>query len=139
GMLVTGAGVRVVGRYPTGVHGRSLTRFDLDGRLVDQCTAAGVDFLDGTRVQAASVDGRTTRRVVGVRLGGVHDGREIRAAVTIAADGRCSTVASGLGLTRHPARPRRWAIGAYAAGVRGMTALGEMHIRPNRYIGVAPL
>src|SRR5262245_763208 len=53
GMLVTGAGVRVVGRYPTGVHGRSLTRFDLDGRLVDQCTAAGVDFLDGTRVQAA--------------------------------------------------------------------------------------
>jgi flavin-dependent dehydrogenase len=140
GMLVTGAGgVRVVGRYPTGVRGRSLTRFDLDGGLVDQCTAAGVDFLDGTRVQAASVDGRATPRVVGVRLDGSHAGREIRAAVTIAADGRCSTVASGLGLTRHPVRPRRWAIGAYATGVSGMTTLGEMHIRPGCYIGVAPL
>ena len=42
-------------------------------------------------------------------------GREspIAARVTIAADGRHSTIAFGLGLARHPPRPRRWAIGAY--------------------------
>ncbi len=34
-------------------------------------------------------------------------------AWSIAADGRRSTIAFGLGLARHPARPRRWAVGAY--------------------------
>ena len=70
-------------------------------------------------------------------------------AVTIAADGRRSTIAFGLGLARHPAHPRRWAIGAYYEGfLHGMTAetaesaegvCGEMHIRRGRYIGVAPV
>jgi flavin-dependent dehydrogenase len=64
--------------------------------------------------------------------------------VTIGADGRRSTLAFGLGLAGHPERPRRWAIGAYAEGVAegvdaGAVALGEMHIRRGRYIGVAPM
>src|SRR4029077_10537915 len=42
-----------------------------------------------------------------------------------------------LGLSRHPARPRRWAIGAYFDGVAGMTSFGEMHVRRGPYIGVA--
>jgi flavin-dependent dehydrogenase len=57
----------------------------------------------------------------------------------IAADGRRSRVALGAGLLRHPRRPRRWAIGAYFAGVAGLSPFGEMHVRPGRYIGVAPL
>ena len=74
------------------------------------------------------------------------------ARVTIAADGRHSTLAFGLGLARHPARPRRWAIGAYYEnfmptggrtgadiGVRPLSAFGEMHVRKGRYIGVAPV
>ena len=40
---------------------------------------------------------------------------------TIAADGRRSTLAFGLGLVRHPVRPRRWAIGAYLEGVEAGT------------------
>src|SRR5439155_11928092 len=92
----------------------------------------------------------------------------ISAPVTIAADGRHSTIAFGLGLARHPSSPRRWAIGAYfedfkheqsAPGsasdahrmhVRSPSELhripfgspavvGEMHIRSGRYIGVAPV
>jgi flavin-dependent dehydrogenase len=59
--------------------------------------------------------------------------------VTIAADGRRSTLAFSLGLARHPVRPRRWAIGAYYEGVAGLTARGEMHLRPGHYLGVAPL
>ena len=43
------------------------------------------------------------------------------------------------GLSRQPARPRRWAIGAYYTDVDGTTSLGEMHIRRGHYIGVAPV
>jgi flavin-dependent dehydrogenase len=59
--------------------------------------------------------------------------------VVVAADGRESRVARGAGLAFHPRWPRRWAVGAYFTGVGGMTALGEMHIRAGKYIGVAPL
>ena len=59
--------------------------------------------------------------------------------MTIAADGRRSTLAFGLGLARHPRAPRRWAIGAYFEGARGLSSLGEMHVRRGRYIGVAPV
>ena len=63
----------------------------------------------------------------------------LSAPVVIAADGRRSAVGFGLGLARHPERPRRWAVGAYFDGVSGMSTLGEMHIRSGRYVGVAPL
>jgi flavin-dependent dehydrogenase len=79
------------------------------------------------------------RTVAGVMVG--VDGRErpLRAPVTIAADGRRSTLAFSLGLARHPDSPRRWAIGAYYEGAAGLSSLGEMHVRRGRYIGVAPL
>ena len=59
--------------------------------------------------------------------------------MVIAADGRRSSIAFGLGLASHPARPRRWALGAYFEGVSGLEDRGEMHIRRGRYIGVAPV
>src|SRR5213079_532835 len=64
--------------------------------------------------------------------------------VTIAADGRRSTLAFGLGLASHPVRPRRWAVGAYmdiAGNVAGVESprFGEMHVRNDHYIGVAPV
>jgi flavin-dependent dehydrogenase len=59
--------------------------------------------------------------------------------ITIAADGRRSTIARALGLMRHPTRPRRWAYGTYATGVAGVDDYGEMHIRRGWYAGVAPL
>src|SRR5262249_19402522 len=40
----------------------------------------------------------------------------VSAPVTIAADGRHSTISFGLGLAQHPPSPRRWAIGAYFTG-----------------------
>ena len=57
----------------------------------------------------------------------------------IAADGRRSAIAFGRGLARQPARPRRWAIGAYFTGVEGLSTCGEMHVRPGHYLGVAPV
>lgn len=141
GMRVTGAGVSVEGRYPDGVHGLSLRREVLDTFLVEAAVAAGVDFRERIRAREALVrDWTDGPRVVGVACttsGGTPV--DLPARVTIAADGRRSAIAFGLGLTRHPARPRRWAIGVHAEGVRGLSSFGEMHIRAGHYIGIAPL
>jgi flavin-dependent dehydrogenase len=59
--------------------------------------------------------------------------------VLIAADGRSSRLAASLGLSRFVAKPRRWAYGAYFTGVSGMSSHGEMHIRGEGYVGIAPL
>ncbi len=137
GMRVSGArGVVVEGRYPAGVVGSALLRRHFDWMLVEDATAAGVQFEPGVAVRGALVE---SGRVTGVSLA---NGRAWRAAVTIAADGRRSTLAFGLGLAAHPRIPRRWAIGAYIddAG-RGATPdrFGEMHVRAGRYIGIAPV
>jgi flavin-dependent dehydrogenase len=148
GMLVTGeGGVAIEGRYPDDLHGRAILRRDLDWLLLQRALAAGCRFEPSLRVGGASVDTSRGTIVRGVTVGHNGSTRELRAPVTIAADGRRSTLAFGLGLARHPRRPRRWAVGAYFADValppRTMrsspNALGEMHVRRGRYIGVAPV
>lgn len=142
GMIVTGArGARVVGEYGPGVHGLAIPRRDLDAALVARAIEAGASIETGVLVQAPLVEhAKGGPRVVGLRIGtGQRDAHDVRAPITIAADGRRSRIAFQLGLTRHPAHPRRWAIGAYFDGVSGPAGFGEMHIRPGRYIGVAPL
>jgi len=139
GMRVSGyrgtKGVVVEGRYPPGLTGRALLRRDFDWMLLSDAMAAGAQFESGVVVRGAIVD---DGRVAGVDAGGRG---EIRATVTVAADGRHSTLAFGLGLASHPRRPRRWAAGAYmevpddAASRR----FGEMHVRAGRYLGIAPV
>jgi len=156
GMLVTGErGVAIEGRYPDGVVGRAIVRRDLDWLLLRGAIDAGCQFEAGVNVLGAVLaDDKAGRAVSGVTIGANGSGETLAARVTIAADGRHSTIAFGLGLARHPRRPRRWAIGAYYEnfinGVRRVSdpppdprltpgVLGEMHIRRGRYIGVAPL
>jgi flavin-dependent dehydrogenase len=141
GMRVTGpTGVSIEGRYPDGLYGRALLRRDLDWALLRQAIEAGAQFESGVAVRHAIAESSgATRRVAGVAIGVNGRSQELRAPVTIAADGRRSTLAFGLGLARHPSRPRRWAIGVYYEQVHGMSSLGEMHIRRGRYIGVAPI
>jgi flavin-dependent dehydrogenase len=145
GMEVTGErGVAIEGRYPGGLSGRAITRRDLDWLLLQQAMAAGCQFDPGVVVRRAIVDGPLDTPSVRGAVAAAG-GREspIAARVTIAADGRHSTIAFGLGLARHPPNPRRWAIGAYfeyflPGGVRRLT-VGEMHVRRDHYIGVAPV
>jgi flavin-dependent dehydrogenase len=141
GMRVTGpTGVAVEGRYPHGLFGLALKRRDLDWILIEEAIAAGVQFDPEVVVHRAVIresEGRALVAGVAVRAKG--PARELRAAVTIGADGRRSILAFGLGLAHHPAHPRRWAIGAYYENVDGMSSLGEMHVRRGRYIGLAPL
>ncbi|HEX2309867.1 MAG TPA: FAD-dependent monooxygenase [Vicinamibacterales bacterium] len=142
GMVVTGAGgERVRGEYGAGIHGVSLLRRELDWLLVRHAIGAGASFEPGVLVQEPLVEeagGR--RRVTGLRVvsrtGASHD---LRAGLTIAADGRRSRLAFHLGLAKHPERPRRWAIGGYFDDVACPDGVGEMHIRCGRYIGVAPV
>ena len=139
GMIVTGTGnISVAGLYPDGLQGRAMLRRELDWSLLQQATAAGALFEPCTGVRRAIVDAGVVSGVV------VNDDRTIRAGVVIAADGRRSTLAFGLGLARHPDHPRRWAIGAYFEGVSFENVgerppFGEMHVRLGAYIGVAPV
>ncbi len=141
GMIVTGeGGVQVEARYPRGVRGRLIGRAEFDSWLLEQAVAAGVWFEERTRVTGALFAADGDSRVCGLRVER-PDGRSalVHAPVTIAADGRRSTLAFSLGLARHPPRPRRWAVGAYFEGVSGMSSFGEMHIRRGHYIGIAAL
>jgi menaquinone-9 beta-reductase len=137
GMIVTGpGGARVIGEYGGGARGAAIARNDLDVLLLDEAVRAGAQFETGVVVRAPllAADGS---RLVGVRVAGGGDQCDLRARVVIAADGRHSRLAFNLGLARYPARPRRWAFGAYYDGVDGVSTLGEMHIRADGYIGVA--
>lgn len=142
GMVVTDdRGVRVEGRYGAGIEGRSVRRFELDAALMSAAAAAGARVEEGTLVLGPVVQASGARRIVrGVTIRAKSGGAtRITAPIVIAADGRHSRIARALSLQRHPARPRRWAVGAYFDGVTGMTDCGEMHVRPGRYIGVAPV
>jgi len=152
GMFLSGErGVVVEGRYPRGRFGRALLRRDLDSIVLERAIAAGCAFDAGVVVRGARIaETRGTRTVTGVSVGVRGAEQTIDAPVTIAADGRRSTIVFGLGLARHPERPRRWAIGAYFQPAvnpqltRTYPAVnpqhfGEMHVRRNCYIGVAPV
>lgn len=139
GMTVTGPGaVQVTAEYPHGLRGAAISRRDLDLILLNAAMKAGASFDCGTSAIAPvmSDDGS---RVVGVtaKVGDCH--RSLRARVVVAADGRGSRLASAFQLSRLAHTPQRWAYGAYFTDVEGMTPHGEMHLRGNGYIGVAPL
>ena len=142
GMLLTGpGGVRVRGRYRHALAGRAITRRVFDAWLLGEARAAGVEVDEGVAVNGL-LDGieRGTRVARGVTLR-ARDGHSLRhdARLVIAADGRRSALAFGRSLARQPLRPRRWAIGGYFTDVGEITSLGEMHVRQNGYLGVAPL
>jgi flavin-dependent dehydrogenase len=141
GMLVTGdSGIRCVGRYASGARGIALRRATLDAALLDAAVRAGAVFEERVLVRDPIVDSGRVRGVVVAGPNGMS--RTLASAMVIAADGGSSRLARALGLSRHAARPRRWAVGAYFEDVSGFAdgaRLGEMHVRPGRYVGVAPM
>ncbi len=144
GMIITGLhGRRVEARYPGQQVGLALTRTQLDAWLLDAAIAAGARFEPGLIARRPLIDESSGRPLVrGLSLdrrGSTGESIRMPATMTIAADGRHSTLARSLGLAATPDRPRRWAFGVYATGVEGITDLGEMHVRANYYYGVAPL
>jgi flavin-dependent dehydrogenase len=161
GMAVKGRGdvrgICINGRYPGGLHGRAILRRDLDWIMLRTAIGAGCEFDPGIVVRRAVVeDLRGVPTVAGVDISSPAGSSRMRAPVVVAADGRRSALAFGLGLMRHPARPRRWAIGGYFENAPSSpilsdpscpsspsrpvcSILGEMHIRRHAYVGVAPV
>lgn len=141
GMILTGErGVQVTCSYGPGVHALGMLRREFDAALMQAAVEAGARFQDGVLVRAPLIDrSGPVPRVRGVVLAGAG-GRDVRvpAPLVIAADGSSSRVARALRLARSPFTPRRWAVGAYFEAVPTVGAFGEMHIRRDRYIGVAP-
>jgi len=138
GMRVTGpGGVAVAVDYPHGLCGAAIERCDLDRLLLDTSIAAGVDFTPGVRALAPLID--EDGRVTGARSRTAAAESDIRARIVIGAEGRHSRLGRALGLTRFAPSPKRWAFGSYVTGVDGLTSRGEMHVRENGYIGIAPL
>ena len=138
GMLVTGpGGVAVAADYPHDLTGAAIERRQLDRLLLDAAIAAGVDFTPAVRALAPLFD--EDGRVTGVRVRTAAGESNIRARLVIVAEGRHSRLGATLGLTRFAPWPKRWAFGSYFTGIYGLTSRGEMHIRENGYIGIAPL
>ncbi len=137
GWRLTGEhGASVEGRYPQGARGVAVRRRDLDWVLLRAAAAAGAEVDEGVSARRATLaDGRVT----GAALAWAGGEDERRAAVTIAADGRASVMAFGLGLAHYARRPRRWALGAYLEGATVRTDLGRMHVRRDRYVGIAAM
>jgi flavin-dependent dehydrogenase len=137
GMVVTGpGGAAVAADYPDAMYGLAITRHDLDLMLIDAAVAAGADFHPATLARAAIVE---RGRIDGVDLVRGARCEPRRARLVIAADGRGSRLGAVAGVSRYAASPRRWACGAYYEGVAGLTSRGEMHIRDQGYVGIAPL
>ena len=138
GMVITGdGGLRVNGLYPAGTSGRAIVREDFDSALVAAAADAGAAIEEEAVVQSASRSGDAIDTLLVAARG--RQVRSVKARVVIAADGRYSRVARSVGLGCFPAWPRRWAAGGYFSDVAGLTRCGEMHVRPQHYLGVAPL
>lgn len=138
GMLLSGpGGAAVAADYPHGLCGAAIERRDFDQLLLEAAVAAGAEFIPGVHARAPLVDGHG--RVAGARVCAGAGELEMRARLVIAAEGRHSRLGGALGLTRFASRPKRWAFGAYFTGIDALTSRGEMHVRANGYVGIAPL
>ena len=138
GMRISGpGGVSVVGRYPAGVAGLSVTRYLLDAWLLDEARLAGVTVEEGVLVRGPAIGSGV---VHGVRVATAAGEREHRSRIVLGCDGRASALARACGLAATPSSPRRWAFGAYVHDVHGVDpAFGEMHVRAGSYLGIAPV
>ena len=141
GMRITGPHAEVTAHYSRDQAGLAVVRRDLDAWLLNAAIAAGAHFEPGLTVRAPLVDQRAFSPLVSGLIVSRRGAADLRlpAVMTIAADGRRSTVARALELVVSPPRPRRWAFGTYVEGVDALNDVGEMHIRGGLYVGIAPV
>ncbi|HEY2824111.1 MAG TPA: FAD-dependent oxidoreductase [Gemmatimonadales bacterium] len=134
GMSFTG---RFAGRGTQGFPrfsdvGLAIRREVLDATLLDAARARNVTVLEGLTARSLGVT-PAARTVLAQR-----DGTPVAIAgrLVIGADGLNSRVAAVLGLTRRRGRPRV-AFVTHARGVQDMSDVGEIHVGPGGYAGLA--
>ncbi len=101
---------------------RVVPRHAFDAILVDEARQAGATLLH-MGATALLRDGQGA--ICGVRVAGPDGDGELRAPLTIGADGWTSVVARGLGLAHGPRRERGLAARIYVRGARGLA--NRMH------------
>ncbi len=117
-------------------RGLAIRRRVLDALLLERARAAGVEVLEHTRVTDLLRD--ATGRTIGVRtLSPDGAASDVRARLTIGADGLRSVIARKLGVARRLPWPRRIAFVTHYRGVRGIGERGEMHVEREGYLGIA--
>jgi geranylgeranyl reductase family protein len=140
--VVSPGGTPFTGRF-AGVHpfrgyrdyGLAIRREVLDAHLAATAVARGAELFEHTAVEALPEEPGAARRVV-VRSGGRRD--VLAGRVVIGADGLNSRVARILGVARR-GRRRRLALVTHYEGVAGTADVGEMHVGPAGYVGLAPV
>lgn len=124
---------------PDGLPGIGLSRSALDNLLLDTAKAAGVTHFEGWRVTGPVIrDGR----VAGVIAGrGADRNLEILARVTVAADGRRSSLVQKTGTTRSPSRfrPRLFGLKRHLSLTNDQAdeppGTVGLHLVPGGYVG----
>jgi geranylgeranyl reductase family protein len=138
--IVSPQGRRIRLRYEDGVQSftaRTLRRRVLDAVLVEHAAQRGVEIRQG--VVAHSLI-REEGAVVGVRCSSGGTFGEIRAKLTIIADGFRSSLARSLGLAVSARWPVRLGLVAHYEGHSGLEdGFGQMHVDRDGYCGIAPL
>ena len=135
-------GARLTGLFAKAGHapfrdtGLSVSRFVLDDALVSGARAAGAEIRERTSVRGVL---REAGGVAGLVIQGADGSpREVRARLTIGADGLHSHVAGEIG-ARHHGPLRRYAFVAHVQGVTNLGDTAELHVASDGYVGVNPL
>ena len=140
--IISPGGASFVGRFVSGHgftahtgYGLALPRTALDPILADEARARGAELREEVAVERV-VPGADGTATVLIR----ESGRPVslHARMVIAADGLSSRTARHLGLTRR-GRRHRVALVTHAEHVADMTDVGEMHVGPRGYVGLAPV
>ncbi len=135
GSRLTGLFARA-GTTPFRAAGLSVPRRILDHALIEAARGAGATIMEATTVQSVL---RESDGVAGlsVRSDGGQT-RELRARLTVGADGLHSLLARTIGRRRFGPL-RRYAFVAHADGVAGLSNTAEMHVSADGYVGINPL
>ncbi len=112
----------------------TLGREVLDTRLLEEARRAGVTVWEGVMVHAPLLENSAVTGAV-VRVEGGE--REVRARITLAADGLRSRIARCLGLGYDDPRRRKFGITGRCALRTGIPEHLEMHARPDGCCGLA--
>src|SRR5262245_15449817 len=118
-------------------HGLALAREQFDSVLLEAARTAGARVHTGVRVENLLHD---NGHISGVSTRSSTEGlTEVRARLTVGADGLRSTLRKSLGLAGRAPRLRKVALSAHAAGVTDVQDLGELHLGDGICAGLAPI
>lgn len=118
-----------------GRHALGISRVALDALAVERCRQLGVEVIEGARVREVTTGRNVVGSVTATRGGTTMT---VRGQIVVGADGHHSAVARLLDLDTPLRWPRRIGLAAHLQGYSLVNEMGEMHVGPDGYCGIAP-